>query len=102
MTHPVFLTLFCCFLSIESVQVSRGFLPVQHPGQLLLAAGGGHVSADAAGSDLRLTEEILLVVYPDWMGWVRVTEFVFTKTITHCSSNTNTKKHRIKCDPQTD
>lgn len=67
MTHPVFLALFC-FLSIDSVQVSCGFLPVQHPGQLLLAAGGGHVSADAAGADLRLTEEILLVVHPDWMG----------------------------------
>jgi len=53
---------------IDGVQVSRGFLPVQHPGQLLLAAGGGHVSADPAGPDLRLPEEILLVVHSDWMG----------------------------------
>lgn len=92
MTHPVFLTLFCCFLSIESVQVSRGFLPVQHPGQLLLAAGGGHVSADTAGSDLRLTEEILLVVYPDWMGWVRVTELSLQKQ-SHTVAPTQTLKN---------
>lgn len=54
--------------STDSVQVSHGFLPVQHPGQLLLAAGGGHVSADAACLDFCLSEEILLVVHPDWMG----------------------------------
>lgn len=54
--------------SPDSVQVSRGFLPVQHPGQLLLVAGGGHVSADPAGSDVCLAEEILLVVHLDWMG----------------------------------
>lgn len=50
------------------MQVGRGFLPVQHPGQLLLAAGGGHVSADPAGPDFRLSEEILLVVHFDRMG----------------------------------
>lgn len=54
--------------SLDSVQVSRGFLPVQHPSQLLLVAGGGHVPADPARPDLCLSEEILLVVHPDWMG----------------------------------
>lgn len=55
-------------LFIDSMQVSRGFFPVQHPGQLLLVASGGHVSADTTGPDLCLTEEILLVVHLDWMG----------------------------------
>lgn len=52
----------------DSLQVSRGFLPVQHPGKLFLVAGGGHVPADSARLDVRVPEEVLLVVHSDWMG----------------------------------
>lgn len=54
--------------SLDCVQVRCGLLPVQHPRQLLLVAGGGHVSTDPPGPDLRLSEEILLVVHHDWVG----------------------------------
>ena len=50
------------------LQGGRGFLPVQHPGQLLLAAGGGAVPADPAGALLRPPEEVLLGVHPYRMG----------------------------------
>lgn len=52
----------------DSLQVSHGLLPVQHLGQLLLVAGGGHVPTDPAGPDICLSEEVLLVVHPNWMG----------------------------------
>lgn len=50
------------------LQVGRGLLPVQHPGKLLLAAGGGDVPADTAGPHLLLPEEVLLVVHSDRLG----------------------------------
>lgn len=60
-----------CVPPADGLQVSRGFLPVQHPGKLFLAAGGGHVPADPARPDVRVAEEVLLVVHFDWMGWAR-------------------------------
>jgi len=50
------------------LQSSHRLLPVLSPGQLLLAAGGGHVPADPAASDLHLRQEVHLVVHPHRLG----------------------------------
>lgn len=51
------------------LQGSRGFLPVLHHGQLLLAAGRGSLPAHAAGSLLLLRAEVLLGVHTHRLGY---------------------------------
>lgn len=67
------------------LQGGDGFLPVWHHGELLLAAGGGHLPSHSVGRFLLLREEILLVVHSDWLGYAPASSLRHMLMNTDCS-----------------
>lgn len=63
---------FQCFLCLCSgwLQSCHHLLPILHYGEFLLAPSRGPVPPRPIGCLFLLREEILLVVHPDWLGWV--------------------------------